>query len=99
MSYIIRKSFIPTINLYFLKHVAKQTHSSIQDSEALQHMDGGRQDLLQLHLMSSLHDVDASGKVIQIGIHFSSYFLFHPYEVGLGTSCCGISVLFQMYIP
>ena len=28
-----------------------------------------------------------------------SPFLFHPHEAVLGTSICGISVLFQMYIP
>ena len=54
---------------------------------------------LQLHLKSSLQDLGASGRVVQIGIHDSSSFLFHPHETGLGTSCSGISVLFHMYIP
>ena len=82
-----------------MKHAPKQAHSSIQGSEVLQYLHGGQQDLLQQHLTSSLHNLDTSGRVVQIRIHHSSSFLFHPHETLLGTSCCGISVLFQMYIP
>ena len=77
-------------HLQFLKHAPKQMHSSVQGSKALQYLHGGQQDFLQLYLTSSLHDLDTFGRVVQIRMHHSSSFLFHPHETGLGTLCCGI---------
>ena len=58
-------------------------HTVVQGSEALQHLHGGRQNFLQLHLTSSLQDLGASGRVVQVGIHDSSSFPFQFHETGL----------------
>ena len=45
-----------------------QVQSSIHGSEAVKHLQGGLHDFFHTHLISSLHDLDASGSEDQYGM-------------------------------
>lgn len=69
-----------------LVHPAEQEQSSVHCKLALKHLHLPAHPFLQPHLSSSLHALEASGKVVQTGFHVLSIFC-QPHPSGDGIRC------------
>ena len=70
---------------YSLTQRPSQWHNCVQSKFALMHLHLPEQVFLQLHLISSLQLLAASGREVQNGTQVSSFFV-HPQSLGLGNS-------------
>ena len=62
-------------------HCPKHLQRSVQGNSALKHLHLPEHDFLQLHFISSLHALAASGISVHRGTNMSCSF-FHPHKVG-----------------